>query len=130
MRKQGLFTSIDASVDGTIETGLVSISGMVREGVTLEQAEQGVWNELQRLSRISEDELKRIQNLYETDALYQEMRSSRRAELLAEYELYGDANAVNRRVQERAEVTTKMLEIYAANTFTRENCRSLHYRAK
>ena len=130
VRKQGLFTSIDASVDGTIETGLVSISGMVREGVTLEQAEQGVWNELQRLSRISEDELKRIQNLYETDALYQEMRSSRRAELLAEYELYGDANAVNRRVQERAEVTTKMLEIYATNTFTRENCRSLHYRAK
>lgn len=130
VRKQGLFSSVDASVDGTIETGLVSISGMVMEGVTLEEAEEGVWKELGRLSRISEKELRRIQNLYETDALYQELRSSRRAELLAEYELYGDANAVNRRVQERAEVTTQMLEACAATTFTRENCRSLHYRAK
>lgn len=130
VRKQGLFSSVDASVDGTIETGLVSISGMVMEGVTLEEAEEGVWKELRRLSRISEEELRRIQNLYETDALYQELRSSRRAELLAEYELYGDANAVNRRVQERAEVTTQMLEACAATTFTRENCRSLHYRAK
>ena len=130
VRKQGLFSSVDASVDGTIETGLVSISGMVMEGVTLEEAEEGVWKELGRLSRISEEELRRIQNLYETDALYQELRSSRRAELLAEYELYGDANAVNRRVQERAEVTTQMLETCAATTFTRENCRSLHYRAK
>lgn len=130
VRKQGLFSSVDASVDGTIETGLVSISGMVMEGVTLEEAEEGVWKELGRLSRISEEELRRIQNLYETDALYQELRSSRRAELLAEYELYGDANAVNRRVQERAEVTTQMLEACAATTFTRENCRSLHYRAK
>lgn len=130
VRKQGLFSSVDASVDGTIETGLVSISGMVMEGVTLEEAEEGVWKELGRLSRISEEELRRIQNLYETDALYQELRSSRRAELLAEYELYGDANAVNRRVQERSEVTTQMLEACAATTFTRENCRSLHYRAK
>ena len=96
----------------------------------LEEAEEGGWKELGRLSRISEEERRRIQNLYETDALYQELRSSRRAELLAEYELYGDANAVNRRVQERAEVTTQMLEACAATTFTRENCRSLHYRAK
>ena len=49
VRKQGLFSSVDASVDGTIETGLVSISGMVMEGVTLEEAEEGVWKELGRL---------------------------------------------------------------------------------
>lgn len=130
VRKQGLFSSVDASVDGTIETGLISISGMVMDGVSIEEAEEGVWKELARLSEISEKELLRIQNLYETDALYQEIRTSRRAELLAEYELYGDASAVNRRVEERANVTTEMLETCAKTTFTHENCRSLHYRAK
>jgi len=130
VRKQGLFSSVDASVDGTIETGLISISGMVMDGVSIEEAEEGVWKELARLSEISEKELLRIQNLYETDALYQEIRTSRRAELLAEYELYGDAMAVNRRVEERANVTRQMLETCAKTTFTHENCRSLHYRAK
>ena len=130
VRKQGLFSSVDASVDGTIETGLISISGMVMDGVSIEEAEEGVWKELARLSEISEKELLRIQNLYETDALYQEIRTSRRAELLAEYELYGDASAVNRRVEERANVTTEMLETCAKTTFTHENCHSLHYRAK
>lgn len=130
VRKQGLFSSIDASVDGTIETGLVVITGMLMEGVSLQEAEEAVWKELARLANISAEELLRVQNLFETDTLYQEIRTARRAELLAEYELYGDASAVNSRVQERAKVTTQMLEECANATFTRENCRTLYYRAK
>ncbi len=130
VRKQGLFSSVDASVDGTIETGLVVITGMLMEGVSLQEAEEAVWKELARLAHISAEELLRVQNLFETDALYQEIRTARRAELLAEYELYGDASAVNSRVQERAKITTQMLEECANATFTRENCRTLYYRAK
>lgn len=130
VRKLGLFSSIEASVDGTIETGLISISGMVMEGVSLDDAEEGVWNELARLSQIEEIELQRIQNLYEVETEYQEIRTARRAELLAEYELYGDAADVNKRLEERRRITVKMLETCAVETFIRDNCHSLHYRAK
>lgn len=130
VRKRPIFTSLDASVAGTIETGLVEFVGMVADGIDMQQAEDALWTELEKLHQIAPDELQRVKNLYQTDALHQEVKTARRAELLAEYELYGDANALNMRIEERERVTTQDLENLALQTFKHEQCRALYYRSK
>ncbi len=130
VRKRKLFSSIDASVSGTIDPGVVSFSGMLLSDVSLEEAEMAIFEEIEKLGKISSEELRRVQNLYETDTQYQEVQTSRRAELLAEYELYGDASQVNQRIAARAQVTTGELEECARRVFRRENCRTLYYKAK
>ena len=130
VRKRPIFTSLDASVAGTIETGLVEFVGMVADGIDMQEAEDALWTELEKLHRIAPDELQRVKNLYQTDALHQEVKTARRAELLAEYELYGDANALNQRIEERERVTTQDLENLALQTFKHEQCRALYYQSK
>lgn len=130
VRKKRVFASLDASVDGSLDPGTLSIVGTLSEGVTLEMAEEAVWEELGRLRKIPCEELCRVRGIFETDALYGELLSSQRAELLAQYELLGDAQWVNRRVAEREAVTCSALEACADATFRPELARVLYYQAQ
>ncbi len=128
--KRPIFSSLDASVDGSLDPGVLSIVGTVAPDKSLAEAEEEVWKELERLKKIPEQELTRVKNLFATDALYSELLSSQRAELLAQYELLGDAQWANQRVAERAVVTPEMLEACAQQTFQRDRARVLYYQAE
>lgn len=52
VQEQQLFTSIDAFITGSLDEGLVQITGKPAEGVSLEQAEQAVWKELELLKTV------------------------------------------------------------------------------
>lgn len=130
VRKRRLFSSLDASVDGSFDPGVISLVGTLSEGVSLSVAEEAIWEELTRLRHISSQELQRVKSLFETDALYGTLLSSQRAELLAQYELLGDAAWVNRRVAERASVTVEQLEELATQTFQTQQARVLYYKAE
>ena len=130
VRKRRLFSSLDASVDGSFDPGVISLVGTLSEGVSLSVAEEAIWEELTRLRHISSQELQRVKSLFETDALYGTLLSSQRAELLAQYELLGDAAWVNRRVEERASVTVEQLEELATQTFQPQQARVLYYKAE
>ncbi len=130
VRKRRLFSSLDASVDGSFDPGVISLVGTLSEGVSLSVAEEAIWEELTRLQHISSQELQRVKSLFETDALYGTLLSSQRAELLAQYELLGDAAWVNRRVAERASVTVEQLEELATQTFQTKQARVLYYKAE
>ena len=128
--KRCIFSSLDASVDGSYDPGVLSIVGTVSPDKSLAEAEEEVWKELEHLKKIPAQELTRVKNLFATDALYGELLSSQRAELLAQYELLGDAQWANQRVAERAVVTPKMLEACAQQTFLRDRARVLYYQAE
>ena len=128
--KRNIFSSLDASVDGSLDPGVLSIVGTVAPDKSLAEAEEEVWKELERLKKIPAQELTRVKNLFATDALYSELLSSQRAELLAQYELLGDAQWANQRVAERAVVTPEMLEACAQQTFLRDRARVLYYQAE
>ncbi|MGP1460519.1 MAG: M16 family metallopeptidase [Bacteroides sp.] len=128
--KRSIFSSLDASVDGSYDPGVLSIVGTVSPDKSLAEAEEEVWKELELLKEIPAQELTRVKNLFATDALYGELLSSQRAELLAQYELLGDAQWANERVAERAVVTPEMLEACAQQTFLRDRARVLYYQAE
>lgn len=61
VQEKKLFTSIDAYISGSLDEGLLHITGKPASGVTLEQAEEAVWQELDKLKTVpvSEQELEK-----------------------------------------------------------------------
>lgn len=61
VQEQKLFTSIDAYISGSLDEGLLHVTGKPVEGVSLEQAEEAIWKELEKMKTVpvSEQELER-----------------------------------------------------------------------
>lgn len=61
VQQKQLFSSIDAYISGSVDAGLFHISGKPSAGVTLEQAEAAVREELERLQQelVDEQELEK-----------------------------------------------------------------------
>ncbi len=97
VKEKEIFTSISSFVMGTIDPGLLVISGRVNDGVPLKQAEEEVENIIQELreNAAGEDELGKVKNQAESILEFGEVEVINRAMNLAFAKLSGDANLVN-----------------------------------
>ena len=131
VKEQEIFTSISSFVTGTIDPGLMVVSGRVREGITLEQAEQAVDKILETLIQegVSEQELEKVKNQAESSLEFGEMEVMNRAMNLAFSKLSGDANLANEEGGLINRVTAADVQRVAANTLREENASTLHYKA-
>ena len=70
--EKSLFTSIDASITGDIDAGLFLINGRLNQGVSLQQADEAIEEELGRLCResASEQEISKMVHKFETGYLF------------------------------------------------------------
>ena len=68
VQQKQLFSSIDAYISGSVDAGLFHISGKPSAGVTLEQAEAAVREELELLQQelVDEQELEKVKNKFES----------------------------------------------------------------
>ena len=71
VQEQKLFTSIDAYISGSLDEGLLHVTGKPVEGVSLEQAEEAIWKELEKMKTVpvSEQELEKVKNRYESEQI-------------------------------------------------------------
>ncbi|MCD7817045.1 MAG: insulinase family protein, partial [Bacteroides sp.] len=69
---QKTFTSIDAYISGSLDEGLLQITGKPAAGISLKEAEQAVWQELEKLKNIpiNETELEKVKNRYESEQIF------------------------------------------------------------
>lgn len=127
-----LFSSIDAYVTGSRDPGLLQVSGRPAAGVTLEQAEAAVWEELQRLREepVGEVELEKVKNKFESTQIFGNINYLNVATNLAWYELTGRAEDMEREVPRYRAVTPAMLQDRACRTFRRENACVLYYKSR
>ena len=72
VQEQKLFTSIDAYISGSLDEGLLHVTGKPVEGVSLEQAEKAIWKELEKMKTVpvSEQELEKVKNRYESEQIF------------------------------------------------------------
>lgn len=129
VQKQQLFTSIDAYISGSLDEGLIQITGKPAEGVSLEQAEQAIWEELERLKTIpvTENELEKVKNRYESEQIFNNMNYLNVATNLAYFELIGQAEDINTEVEKYRSVTAAQIQETAALCFVPQNCSILYY---
>lgn len=131
VKEKQLFSSIDCSHMGSADPGLLTISGRLIKGVTLETAENAVFEELDKIKSemISEPELEKIKNKTESMIAFEDISLMNRANSLAHYELLGDANLMNTELEKYHAVTREEILEECRTIFKDNNCNTLYYRS-
>ena len=127
-----VFGSIDAYISGSIDAGMFYVVGKLAPGITLEEAEAAVWQELEAMKTedIAEEELEKVKNRYESEQIFSNINNLNVATNLAFFELIGQAEDINHEVEKYRAVTAQRIKEVAQRTFVRENCSVLYYKAK
>lgn len=131
VQEQKLFTSIDAYISGSLDEGLLHVTGKPVEGVSLEQAEEAIWKELEKMKTVpvSEQELEKVKNRYESEQIFNNINYLNVATNLAFFELTGKAEDINEEVGKYRAVTAGQIQATSVRCFVPENCSILYYKA-
>ncbi len=116
---------------GSTDPGLLTISGRLLKGVSLEKAENAVFEELDKIKTemISVAELEKVKNKTESMIAFEDISLMNRANSLAHYELLGDANLMNTELEKYHAVTREEILEECQNIFTDNNSNTLYYRS-
>ncbi len=131
VKDKPLFSEIGAYVSGDRDPGLFVVSGKLSEGVGLEEAEQAVWSELERLCAEPPDEreLQKVKNKMESLHQFSETNIMNKAFALAQFEWLGDASMVNQELEHYQAVSAADVQQLAQRMFLPTQCSVLHYKA-
>jgi len=132
VKDQQLFNSISASVSGSLEPGLLVVSGKPNAGVSLEEADAAVEAVLAELRSelVPNEELEKVKNQAEASIVFGEIELLNRAMNLAYSKLIGDANLVNEESAKVQAVTPEAVLAAAQEVLRPTNCSTLYYRAQ
>ncbi len=130
-KDQQMVSSISAYITGSIDEGLLVISGKLNDGVSFEQLDEALWKELEiiRTIRISDAENTKLLNKIQTARAFQDQGLLNRAMNLCQYELLGDANGVNEEHQLYQQITPAHIQELASELLIPQNCSLLKVKA-
>ncbi|TSJ39455.1 insulinase family protein [Mucilaginibacter corticis] len=132
VKDKQLFSEVHAYVFGSLDKGMFVLEGKPTEGVTIEQAEAALWEEVELLKthEVPADELTKVQNKTESTMIFSEMSLLDKAMNLAYYELLGDANLFNNETEKFLAVTPAQIKEEANKLFRKDNSSTLIYLAE
>lgn len=132
VKEKQLFSSIDCYHFGTVEPGLLAIEGKLVKGIKMEDAEQAVNEEIEKIKTelISETELQKVKNKTESVIAFEDMSVMNRANSLAFYELLGDASLMNMELERYQAISAQDIKNYCNEIFDAGNGNTIHYHSK
>lgn len=132
IKEKQIFTEISAYVMGSIDPGLIVISGNLDKKFTIQDGEKAIWDVLEELKAngVVENELQKIKNKMETQEKFSLMNILNIAMKLSYSELLGDANIINTELDDYNKVTIEQIQRIAQKVFVKENTSVLEYYAK
>jgi zinc protease len=132
VKEKELFTSISSFSMGTIDPGLLVVSGRIREGIELENAEEEVDNLLNKFARegAKPEELEKVKNQAEATLEFDKVEVMNRAMNLAFAELSGDADLVNKEGDQIKKVSLAEIKRAAENILQEKNSSVMFYRSR
>lgn len=130
--KQKLFSDISAHISGEIDPGTFVIKGNLNPSISIEEAENAINNELQKIIEgdVIEYELQKVKNRYESITVFGEYNVLAKARLLAYYANLGDVNLANTRLQYYENVTLDDIQRVAKKIFKPTNESTIYYMSK
>ena len=131
VQEKKIFTNIDAYIAGSLDEGMFYVTGKCNEGISFEEAEKAVWNELDNLKKelVVEHELEKVKNRYESEQIFSNINYLNVATNLAYFELVSKAEELNNEVDKYRSVTAQQIQDLAKKCFVPENCCVLYYKA-
>ena len=132
VKELALFNNISASVTGSLDPGLLVVSGKLNAGIALSEADRAVEAVVAELLRedVPEPELQKVKNQAEAGLVFGEVELLNRALSLALGKLLGNANLVNEEPAQLQAVTPTDLRAAAELVLRPENCSTLYYQAE
>jgi len=131
VKEKEIFTSLSSFVMGTIDPGLLVVSGRLQQGIALPDAEKEIDAVLQNLIQwgVTETELQKVKNQSEASIEFGEVEVINRAMNLAFSSLSGDTNLVNLEIDNIEKVTVADVQRVAKEILSEENSSTLYYRS-
>jgi predicted Zn-dependent peptidase len=129
VKEKQLFSNINCFHFGSAEPGLIAIDGKLVKGVKMEDAEKAIEEELEKMKNeaVSVEELEKVKNKTESLMAFEDVSLMNRAGSLANYELLGDADLMNKELDHYRDVTVEDIQRECNNIFRPENCSTLYY---
>ena len=130
-KEEQLVSSINAFIMGSLDNGLLAVSGKLNEGVSFGELDEALWLELDRLreKEIEIKELNKLLNKVRTSKEFEEQGMLNRAMALCYFELLGDASLINSENNKYVSITPKKLRSVAQQVIRKENCSLLKIKA-
>lgn len=130
-KEQKLVTEIGAYITGSLDNGLLVISGKLSPDMTFEEVDTAIWKVLNDIQteKISTKELDRLKNKIKTAKAFQEQGLLNRAMNLAYFELLGDADGVNQEAILYEQIQPEHILANAQDILQKTNCSLLKVKA-
>ncbi len=129
VKEKQLFSEIHAYMTGSLDTGMFVIDGKPLPGISIEEAEASVWEELEKLKAetVPVDELTKVKNKTESTMVFSEISLLDTAMNIAYYELLGDAELLNAETARYLAITAQQIQQQAQAMFVKTNSSTLIY---
>jgi zinc protease len=131
VQEREIFSSISSFVMGTIDPGLLVVSGRVREGIDLKDAEKEIDKVLHELvaEGVTAHELEKVKNQAEASLKFGEVEVLNRAMNLAFASLSGDVGLVNKEADRMENISMDDIKRVASSILREENSSVLYYQS-
>jgi zinc protease len=131
VKEKEIFTSISSFVMGTIDPGMLIVSGRLKDGIDLIVAEKEMNEVIQSVitDGVGESELQKVKNQSASSIEFGEVEVINRAMNLAFASLSGDANLVNKEIENVESVTANDIQRVAKEILREENSSVMYYKA-
>ena len=131
-KEKQIVSNIGAYITGSLDHGLIVISGKLNKGKTFEELDEALWQVLDeiKLNQISEEELNRLMIKIRTEKAFSEQGLLNRAMNLCTFELLGDANGINEEKDIYNAIHPEHILDIAKSLLVKKNCSLLKVKAK
>ena len=132
VKEKRLFSNIDAFISGSEDPGMFWIYSRVPDGVTVEEAEAAVWQELELLKSelVPEEELEKVRNRFESEFTFRNLGGENLSNNIALAEWRGSLDSHFREPEMYRAVTAEGVRRAARELFRKGNSVVLHYLKK
>lgn len=132
VHQKEIFTSISSFTMGSIDPGLFVISGRIKDGIALNDAEHEVNLVLDEIIKngATEEELQKVKNQALATLEFGEVEVTNRAMNIAFAALSGDAELVNQEEDKIQAVTSDDIHRLAKSIFKESNASVMYYQAE
>lgn len=117
VRQRRVFSAANAYITGESGEGMLILTGQLNPDVTIEEAEEALYDELQRLVRepVGEYELRKVQNKFEANITFGELNVMNKAMNLGYYRMMGDMSLLNGEIDIYRSITAEEIADYIRN---------------
>lgn len=129
IKTQKLFNSVNAYITGSIDPGLLVISGKLNKNIDIQIAEEVIIEQLDLLTTQGpvDQELEKVKNQAESTLAFSEVEILNKAMNLAYFAYVGNAALINQELDKIRTINGEDIRKVSNSTFRKENTSIFHY---